>query len=119
MVAKGGNSQDVAADQVHRRKNIVKAEPTEEEIQKQVRETLEKLQGKSSKSKAARYRRDKRDTHREKVEAQEQEQAEDKKIQVTEFVTVSDLSTMMDVPVNQVIGACMSSRYDGDDEPTT
>ncbi len=90
------------------RKNIVKAEPTEEEIQKQVRETLEKLQGKSSKSKAARYRRDKRDTHREKVEAQEQEQAEDKKIQVTEFVTVSDLSTMMDVPVNQVIGACMS-----------
>jgi len=90
------------------RKSIVKAEPTEEEIQKQVRETLEKLQGKSSKSKAARYRRDKRDTHREKVEAQEQEQAEDKKIQVTEFVTVSDLSTMMDVPVNQVIGACMS-----------
>ncbi|SCY39273.1 bacterial translation initiation factor 2 (bIF-2) [Nonlabens sp. Hel1_33_55] len=90
------------------RKNIVKAEPTEEEIQKQVRETLEKLQGKSSKSKAARYRRDKRDTHREKVEAQEQEQAEDKKIQVTEFVTVSDLSTMMNVPVNQVIGACMS-----------
>ncbi len=90
------------------RKNIVKAEPTEEEIQKQVRETLEKLQGKSSKSKAARYRRDKRDTHREKVEAQEQEQAEDKTLQVTEFVTVSDLSTMMDVPVNQVIGACMS-----------
>lgn len=90
------------------RKNIVKAEPTEEEIQKQVRETLEKLQGKSSKSKAARYRRDKRDTHREKVEAQELEQAEDKTLQVTEFVTVSDLSTMMDVPVNQVIGACMS-----------
>jgi translation initiation factor IF-2 len=90
------------------RKNIVKAEPTEEEIQKQVRETLEKLQGKSSKSKAARYRRDKRDSHREKVEAQEQEQAENKTLQVTEFVTVSDLSTMMDVQVTQVIGACMS-----------
>ncbi|ARN78597.1 translation initiation factor IF-2 [Nonlabens spongiae] len=89
------------------RKPIVKAEPTEEEIQKQVRETLEKLQGKSSKSKAARYRRDKRDSHREKVEA-EQAQAEEKTLQVTEFVTVSDLSTMMDVPVNQVIGACMS-----------
>jgi translation initiation factor IF-2 len=89
-------------------KAVPKAEPTEEEIQKQVRETLEKLQGKSSKSKAARYRRDKRDTHREKVEAQEQEDAEDKRIQATEFVTVSDLSTMMDVPVNQVIGACMS-----------
>ncbi|WP_124978845.1 translation initiation factor IF-2 [Nonlabens xiamenensis] len=90
------------------RKNIVKEEPTEEEIQKQVRETLEKLQGKSSKSKAARYRRDKRDSHREKVEAAEEAQAQDKKLQVTEFVTVSDLSTMMDVPVTKVIGACMS-----------
>jgi translation initiation factor IF-2 len=90
------------------RKNIVKEEPTDEEIQKQVRETLEKLQGKSSKSKAARYRRDKRDSHRDKVDAAEQAQAEDKSLQVTEFVTVSDLSIMMDVPVNKVIGACMS-----------
>jgi len=89
------------------RKPIVKAEPTEEEIQKQVRETLEKLQGKSSKSKAARYRRDKRDQHREKVE-QEQAEQEDKKLQLTEFVTVSDIATMMDVPVTQIIGACMS-----------
>jgi translation initiation factor IF-2 len=95
----GGNNQP--------RKPIIKAEPTEEEIQKQVRETLEKLQGKSSKSKAARYRRDKRDSHREKFEA-EQAQAEEKILKVTEFVTVSDISTMMDVPVNQVIGACMS-----------
>jgi len=91
-----------------KRAPIVKAEPTEEEIQKQVRETLEKLQGKSSKSKAARYRRDKRDSHREKVEAQEQLDSEEKILQVTEFVTVSDISTMMDVAVNQVIGACMS-----------
>ncbi|WP_298950763.1 translation initiation factor IF-2 [uncultured Nonlabens sp.] len=90
------------------RKNIVKEEPTDEEIQKQVRETLEKLQGKSSKSKAARYRRDKRESHRDKVDAAEQAQAEDKSLQVTEFVTVSDLSIMMDVPVNKVIGACMS-----------
>ena len=90
------------------RKPIVKAEPTEEEIQKQVRETLEKLQGKSSKSKAARYRRDKRDLHREKVEAAEEADAQDKTLQVTEFVTVSDIATMMDVPVNKVIGACMS-----------
>ncbi len=103
--ARGGNRRGAPNTG---RKNVPKAEPTEEEIQKQVRETLEKLQGKSSKSKAARYRRDKRDTHREKVEAQEQEQAQDKTLQVTEFVTVSDLSTMMDVPVNQVIGACMS-----------
>lgn len=90
------------------RKPVIKAEPTEEEIQKQVRETLEKLQGKSSKSKAARYRRDKRDSHREKVEAAEEADAQDKTLKVTEFVTVSDIATMMDVPVNKVIGACMS-----------
>ncbi len=89
------------------RKAVVKAELTEEEIQKQVRETLEKLQGKSSKNKAARNRRDKRDRHREKAEA-EQAQAEEKVLQVTEFVTASDLATMMDVPVNKIIGACMS-----------
>lgn len=90
------------------RKAVAKAEPTDEEIQKQVRETLEKLQGKSSKSKAARYRRDKRDSHRDKVDAAELAEAEDKTLQVTEFVTVSDISIMMDVPVNKVIGACMS-----------
>ncbi|PQJ18938.1 MULTISPECIES: translation initiation factor IF-2 [Nonlabens] len=89
------------------RKNVVKEEPTDEEIQKQVRETLEKLQGKSNKSKAARYRRDKRDQHRERVE-QEQASAEEKILKVTEFVTVNDLATMMDVQVNQIIGACMS-----------
>ncbi|MGB5982726.1 MAG: translation initiation factor IF-2 [Nonlabens sp.] len=88
------------------RKPIIKAEPTEEEIQKQVRETLEKLQGKSS-NKGAKNRRQKRDRHREKVEL-EQAESEEKTLQVTEFVTVSDLSTMMDVQVNQVIGACMS-----------
>ncbi|MGB3591859.1 MAG: translation initiation factor IF-2 [Nonlabens sp.] len=95
---RGGNNQP--------RKPIIKAEPTEEEIQKQVRETLEKLQGKSS-NRGAKNRREKRDRHREKVEL-EQAQAEEKTLQVTEFVTVSDISTMMDVPVNKVIGACMS-----------
>jgi translation initiation factor IF-2 len=89
------------------RKPVVKAELTDEEIQKQVRETLEKLQGKTSKNKAARNRRDKRDRHREKAEA-EQLQSEEKVLQVTEFVTASDLATMMDVPVNKIIGACMS-----------
>ncbi|MGJ8683699.1 MAG: translation initiation factor IF-2 [Nonlabens sp.] len=103
---RGGNNRRGGPGQ--KRTPIVKAEPTEEEIQKQVRETLEKLQGKSSKSKAARYRRDKRDSHREKVEAQEQADSEEKILQVTEFVTVSDISTMMDVAVNQIIGACMS-----------
>jgi translation initiation factor IF-2 len=88
---------------------IQKVEPTEEEVQKQVRETLEKLQGKGSKSKAAKYRRDKRDSHRQKVD-DELEAAElgSKTLKVTEFVTVGEVATLMDVPINKVIGTCMS-----------
>jgi len=88
---------------------VSKAEPTEEEVQKQVRETLEKLQGKSSKGKGAKYRRDKRDQHRQKTEddaAQQEEQS--KTLKVTEFVTVSEVATMMDVSVTKIISACMS-----------
>ena len=90
-------------------KPFVKAEPTEEEVQKQVRETLERLQGKSNKSKGAKYRREKRDIHRQKTEQEiAQQEQESKILKVTEFVTVSELATMMDVPVTKVIGACMS-----------
>lgn len=88
---------------------IKKEEPTEADIQKQVRETLEKLQGKSSRGKGAKYRRNKRDAHREQSEAEQEAQALDSKIlKVTEFVTVSEVATMMDVPVTQIISACMS-----------
>jgi bacterial translation initiation factor 2 (bIF-2) len=90
------------------RKNVIKEEPTDEEIQKQVRETLEKLQGKSNKSKAARYRRDKRDQHREKAEA-EQAQSEEKILKVTEFVTVNDISTHDGCPCERDYSVpCMS-----------
>jgi translation initiation factor IF-2 len=86
-----------------------KEEPSEEEVQKQVRETLEKLQGKSSKGKGAKYRREKRDVHRKKTEEEmAQMEAESKLLKVTEFVTVSEVATMMNVPVTQVISACMS-----------
>ncbi|WP_298541699.1 translation initiation factor IF-2 [uncultured Aquimarina sp.] len=92
-----------------KRPAIVKEEPSEEEVQKQVRETLEKLQGKSNKSKAAKYRRDKRDQHRQKAEDDvAQQEQESKVLKVTEFVTVSEVATMMDVPTTQVISACMS-----------
>lgn len=88
---------------------VVKAEPTEEEVQKQIRETLEKLQGKSSKGKGAKYRRDKRDQHRQKTEDdQAQQDIESKILKVTEFVTASEVATMMDVGVTQIISACMS-----------
>ena len=88
---------------------VKKEEPTEADIQKQVRETLEKLQGKSSRGKGAKYRRNKRDAHREQTEAELEAQALDNKIlKVTEFVTVSEVATMMDVPVTNIISACMS-----------
>ncbi len=91
------------------RRNIVKEEPSEEDVKKQVRETLEKLQGKSNKGKGAKYRRDKRDQHREQTEIdQKLEAAESKILKVTEFVTASEVATMMDVGVTQVISACMS-----------
>jgi translation initiation factor IF-2 len=88
---------------------VQRAEPTEEEVQRQVRETLEKLQGKSSKGKGARYRKEKRDLHEQQREReQEQQELESKVIKVTEFVTVNEVATMMDVSSTQVISACMS-----------
>ncbi len=92
-----------------RRPQAVKAEPSAEEVQKQVRETLEKLQGKTNKGKGAKYRREKRDQHREQTEIDQQiEAAESKILKVTEFVTANEVATMMDVGVTQIISACMS-----------
>jgi len=86
-----------------------KVEPTEEEVKNQIRETLEKLQGKGGKSKAAKYRRDKRDTHRQKSDDEQRALDEGSKtIKVTEFVTVGEIAIMMDVPITKVIGTCMS-----------
>jgi len=92
-----------------KRQPIVKVEPTEEEVKKQIQETLEKLQGKGSKSKASKYRREKRDTHRQRMDDEQRIQDEESKIlKVTEFITVGEVATMMDVPINKIIGACMS-----------
>ncbi len=104
-----GRNDRGRSDRGRGRKPVVKEEPTEEEIQKQVRETLEKLQGKSKKGKGAKYRRDKRDAHRQQTEAElEAAAAESKILKVTEFVTASEVATMMDVSVTQIISACMS-----------
>lgn len=86
-----------------------KVEPSEEDVQKQIRETLEKLQGKSKKGKGAKYRRDKRDQHRQQTEKDlEQQELESKVLKVTEFVTVGEVATMMDVSTTEIISACMS-----------
>lgn len=91
------------------RRNEPKRELTEEEVQKQIKETLEKLTGGSKKSKSAKMRREKRQERREQVALDElQREEESKIIQVTEFVTVSELANMMSVSVNEIISACMS-----------
>lgn len=88
---------------------VKKEEPTDEEVQKQIRETLEKLQGKSTKSKGAKYRRDKRSQHRQKTEEEmAQIEAESKVLKVTEFITVGEVATMMSVSSTEIISTCMA-----------
>ncbi len=88
---------------------IQKVEPSEEDVKNQIKETLERLQGKGNKSKSAKYRRDKRDSHRQRVDDELQALEEGSKtLKVTEFVTVGEVATMMDVPITKVIGTCMS-----------
>ena len=105
--APGGGGAGAGKARGKRTRPVTKEEPSEEEVQKQVRETLEKLQGKSGKGKGAKYRRTKRDTHRQRTEEAQMEE-DNKVLKVTEFVTVSEVATMMDVPVTKIISACMS-----------
>ena len=87
---------------------VVPAVPSDDEVQKQIKETLEKLQT-SSKSRASKYRKEKRDTHKKRFEEDvEKTEAEKKVIKVTEFITVGEIATMMDVSGNEIISACMS-----------
>ena len=114
-ISKGGlkdkkESIDKEKSNLKKNKNSsLKVEPKDDEIQKQVRETLEKLQGKSSKSKGAKHRKDKRDQRKQKTEEDiEQQEKESKKIQITEFITVGEIASLMDITSNDIISACMS-----------
>lgn len=89
-------------------KRPVKTEVNEEDVQKQIKETLARLTQKGQK-KSAKWRREKREAFSTREqEREEQERAESKILKLTEFVTANDLASMMDVPVNKVIGTCMS-----------
>jgi translation initiation factor IF-2 len=92
-------------DKQNKSRNVV-ITPSDDEVQKQIKETLEKLQ--TSKSKGAKYRTEKRDTHKKRSEDQEKTESEKKVIKVTEFITVGEVATMMDVSGNDIISACMS-----------
>ncbi len=108
----GGAKKEFVKDRFNKgvKKPIIqKVEPTEEDVKNQIKETLERLQGRGNKSKAAKYRRDKRDTHRQRNEDELQAIEEGSKtLKVTEFVTVGEIATLMDVPVTKIIGTCMT-----------
>lgn len=104
------NRDEKGGDRKLRLKKPVKAEVSEEDVQKQIKETLARLTNKNNKNnKGAKYRRDKRDAiQKREHELQEQEEKESKILKLTEFVTANDLANMMDVPVTKIISTCMS-----------
>ena len=98
-----------SAKKKNRKRNHKPLEVNEEDVARQVKETLARLTSKGQNKKAARYRKEKRDAVQEHLKEQRAEaKAESKILKLTEFVTVSELASMMNVSVNQVIGTCMS-----------
>jgi translation initiation factor IF-2 len=99
----------IARPNKDRLKKPVKTAVNEEDVQKQIKETLARLSGANKKGKGSKYRRDKRDTNSIRQQEQAQrERDEESVIKLTEFVTASELAVMMDVTVNQVIATCMN-----------
>ncbi|MEG1649429.1 MAG: translation initiation factor IF-2 N-terminal domain-containing protein, partial [Rikenellaceae bacterium] len=88
---------------------VVKAEVTDDDVQKQIKDTLARLTSKGNKTKSSKYRKDKRDAVSARAsEEMERQEAEKSVLKLTEFVTVSDLARMMDVSVTEIITACMN-----------
>ena len=108
---KGGNAfaqQSSKKNKDRFKKPVVKQEVSEEDVAKQVKETLARLTSKG-KNKGAKYRKEKREQAADRMhELESQEMAESKILKLTEFVTANELANMMDVPVTQVIATCMS-----------
>ena len=90
-------------------KPVVRPEISDEEVSKQVKDTLARLTAKNSKSKGAKYRKEKRDAIAERMNEEFQREEQERSVlKVTEFVTVNELATMMNVPITDVITACMN-----------
>ena len=108
---KGGNNNQQQGQGKKNKKNrpVKPLEVDDEAVARQVKETLARLTSKNQNKKGAKYRREKRDAVAERMsEEMAAEAAQSKVLKLTEFVTVSELATMMNVGVNQVIGTCMS-----------
>ena len=90
------------------REKVMPVELSDEQIKNQIKETLEKLTNKGGKSKGSKYRKEKRTYRREQDELQQELEAADRTLRVTEFITVSELASLMDVSATEVISACFS-----------
>ena len=91
------------------KKKGVKVEVDDEEVQRQIKDTLNRLQGQKGKSTTSKHKRERREQEREKMASERAaEQAQSKVLKLTEFVTANDLAVMMNLPVTKVIGTCMS-----------
>ena len=105
----GGGGKNKSKKERNRKRNQRPLEVNEEDVARQVKETLARLTTKNQNKKGAKYRKEKREAVQEKLQEERREQnAESKTLKLTEFVTVSELATMMNVAVTQVIGTCMS-----------
>ncbi|MBQ4063411.1 MAG: translation initiation factor IF-2 [Bacteroidaceae bacterium] len=107
----GGNnpSQGSRRDRDRQHKRFDKNDVNEEDVSKQVRETLDRLTQRGKNNKAAKYRKDKRELAAERqMQAMDAEMAESKVLKLTEFVTANELASMMNISVTQVIATCMS-----------
>lgn len=107
----GGKSQEKKEKRkkTKAKKRPARPEVSEEDVQKQIKETLARLTSKGGKSKASRHRRDKRDAAAQKEHDEMERISEESKVlKVTEFLTANELANLMDVQVNQVIATCMS-----------
>ncbi|MDO4762778.1 MAG: translation initiation factor IF-2 [Flavobacteriaceae bacterium] len=91
-----------------KREKVMPVELTDEQVKNQIKETLEKLTNKGGKSKSAKYRKEKRTFRREQDELQQELEAKDRTLKVTEFITVSELAALMDATPTEVISACFS-----------
>ncbi len=87
---------------------VMPVELTDEQVKNQIKETLEKLTNKGGKSKAAKYRKEKRTFRREQDELQQEREAQDRTLKVTEYITVGELAALMDVSATEVISTCFS-----------
>lgn len=106
----GGNAHPGGGDKSKQKKRpLLKKEVSEEDVQKQIKDTLARLTTKGTKSKGSKYRKDKRQIASDKLAAQaERDSANQNILKVTEFVSVNELASMMDVPVTSVISTCMA-----------